>query len=99
VTALCALLRAPQVSEPQALPQHGVTVVFVDLPNTRLELLEPLGLSSPVAAFLERNKAGGIHHICLEVDGIEVGRPAGGPRRRRRRPRRGVRRRLGQACV
>ncbi len=58
------------VSEPQALPEHGVTVVFVDLPNTRIELLEPLGDGSPVSNFLERNLNGGIHHLCVEVDDI-----------------------------
>lgn len=58
------------VSEPKVLPEHGVTTVFVDLPNTRVELLEPLGEDSPVAAFLERNPAGGIHHLCYEVADI-----------------------------
>jgi len=62
------------VSEPQALPAHGVTVAFVDLPNTRIELLEPLGAASPVGAFLERNPAGGIHHLCYEVDDIAAAR-------------------------
>jgi methylmalonyl-CoA/ethylmalonyl-CoA epimerase len=59
-----------RVSEPQALPAHGVTVVFVDLPNTRIELLEPLGEASPVQSFLDRNPAGGLHHVCYEVDNI-----------------------------
>lgn len=59
-----------KVSAPQAEPDHGVTVVFVELPNTKVELLEPLGDDSPIAAFLERNPAGGIHHICYEVDDI-----------------------------
>jgi methylmalonyl-CoA/ethylmalonyl-CoA epimerase len=63
-----------QVSEPRALPAHGVTVVFVDLPNTRIELLEPLGDASPVRGFLERNPAGGIHHVCYEVDDIIAAR-------------------------
>ncbi len=58
------------VSQPQALPAHGVTVVFVELPNTKVELLEPLGEASPIAAFLEKNPAGGMHHICYEVDDI-----------------------------
>jgi len=58
------------VSEPQPLPEHGVTVVFIDLDNTRLELLEPLGDGSPVSRFLEQHRGGGIHHICLEVDDI-----------------------------
>jgi methylmalonyl-CoA/ethylmalonyl-CoA epimerase len=61
-----------RVSAPQALPEHGVTVVFVDLPNTKIELLEPLGASSPIAKFLERNADGGIHHICYEVDDIRA---------------------------
>ncbi|MDE2791352.1 MAG: methylmalonyl-CoA epimerase [Paracoccaceae bacterium] len=51
-------------------PEHGVTVVFVDLPNTKIELLHPLGDASPIARFLERNPSGGIHHICYEVDDI-----------------------------
>lgn len=55
------------VSEPQALIEHGVTVVFIDLPNSRIELLEPLGDGSPVSRFLERHSGGGMHHICLEV--------------------------------
>ncbi|AYD00680.1 methylmalonyl-CoA epimerase [Neorhizobium sp. NCHU2750] len=60
------------VSEPQSLPEHGVTVVFVELPNTKIELLEPLGDSSPLASFLERNPAGGIHHICHETTDINA---------------------------
>jgi len=63
-----------KVSAPQALPEHGVTVVFVDLPNTRIELLEPLGDGSPVSNFLERNTGGGIHHLCVEVDDIAAAR-------------------------
>jgi methylmalonyl-CoA/ethylmalonyl-CoA epimerase len=62
------------VSAPQALPEHGVTVVFVILPNTKIELLEPLGDASPIAAFLERNPAGGMHHICYEVKDILAAR-------------------------
>jgi methylmalonyl-CoA/ethylmalonyl-CoA epimerase len=58
------------VSEPQALTEHGVTVVFIDLPNSRIELLEPLGDGSPVSRFLERHRGGGMHHICLEVHDI-----------------------------
>lgn len=61
-----------QVSEPKALPEHGVTTVFVDLPNTRIELLEPLGKDSPIAGFLARNPGGGIHHLCYEVSDIEA---------------------------
>ncbi|MFC6490499.1 methylmalonyl-CoA epimerase [Nitratireductor sp. GCM10026969] len=62
------------VSQPQPLPEHGVTVVFVDLDNTRIELLEPLGENSPVARFLERCPDGGMHHICYEVDDIAAAR-------------------------
>lgn len=58
------------VSAPQPLEEHGVTVVFVDLPNTRIELLEPLGDGSPVSNFLQRHSGGGIHHLCVEVDDI-----------------------------
>ena len=63
-----------KVSEPQALREHGVRVVFVDLPNVRIELLEPLGEGSPIAGFLKRNPAGGMHHLCYEVDDIEAAR-------------------------
>ena len=63
-----------KVSEPQALPEHGVTVVFVELPNTKIELLEPLGASSPIAKFLENNPSGGMHHVCYEVDDILAAR-------------------------
>ena len=59
------------VSEPAPLPDHGVTVSFVMLPNTKVELLEPLGASSPILSFLEKNKNGGIHHLCFEVEDIE----------------------------
>ena len=62
------------VAEAFVQPEHGVTVVFITLPNTKIELLEPLGEASPIAAFLERNPAGGIHHICYEVDDIIVAR-------------------------
>jgi methylmalonyl-CoA/ethylmalonyl-CoA epimerase len=62
------------VTEPQALPEHGVTVVFIDLGNTKIELLEPLGESSPIAAFLEKNPSGGMHHVCYEVDDIIASR-------------------------
>jgi methylmalonyl-CoA/ethylmalonyl-CoA epimerase len=61
-----------QVSEPESLPEHGVRVVFVELPNTRIELLEPLGENSPIAAFLTKNPAGGMHHLCYEVNNIRV---------------------------
>jgi methylmalonyl-CoA/ethylmalonyl-CoA epimerase len=63
-----------EVSAPLALPEHGVTTVFVILPNTKIELLQPLGEASPIAKFLERNADGGIHHICYEVDDILAAR-------------------------
>jgi methylmalonyl-CoA/ethylmalonyl-CoA epimerase len=56
-----------KISQPQALQEHGVTVVFVELENTKIELLEPLGEASPIAAFLTKNPSGGMHHICYEV--------------------------------
>ena len=59
-----------QVAPPQDLPEHGVTVVFIELPNSKIELLEPLGADSPIAAYLAKNPAGGMHHICYEVDDI-----------------------------
>ncbi|MBY5411219.1 methylmalonyl-CoA epimerase [Rhizobium leguminosarum] len=62
------------VSQPQTLPEHGVIVVFVELPNTKVELLQPLGATSPIAAFLEKNPSGGMHHICYEVDDILLAR-------------------------
>ena len=73
-TALYQNALGASVSEPQALPEHGVTVVFVELPNTKVELLEPLGEGSPIAKFLESNAAGGMHHICYEVDDIIAAR-------------------------
>lgn len=63
-----------KVSAPLPQPEHGVTVVFVELPNTKIELLEPLGADSPIAAFLARSPAGGIHHICYEVGDIIAAR-------------------------
>jgi methylmalonyl-CoA/ethylmalonyl-CoA epimerase len=63
-----------RLTEPQALPEHGVTVVFINTGNTKVELLEPLGENSPIAAFLEKNPAGGMHHICYEVDDILAAR-------------------------
>lgn len=63
-----------QVSDPVAMPEHGVTTVFVALPNTKVELLGALGGSSPIAGFLERNPAGGIHHVCYEVADILAAR-------------------------
>jgi methylmalonyl-CoA/ethylmalonyl-CoA epimerase len=63
-----------EVSQPQPMKQHGVTVVFVTLPNTKVELLEPLGEVSPIASFLERSPGGGIHHVCYEVDDLLAAR-------------------------
>ena len=67
-------LLGASVSEPLDQPAHGVTVVFVELPNTKIELLYPLGEASPIAKFLERNPTGGIHHICYEVADIYAAR-------------------------
>jgi methylmalonyl-CoA/ethylmalonyl-CoA epimerase len=72
-----------EVSEPLPQPAHGVTVVFINLPNTKVELLYPLGDNSPIAKFLEKSPDGGIHHICYEVDDILAARDklkAGGAR-------------------
>ncbi|HEX3431742.1 MAG TPA: methylmalonyl-CoA epimerase [Rhizomicrobium sp.] len=63
-----------KVSERVAQPDHGVTTIFVELPNTKIELLEPLGENSPIAKFLQKNPAGGIHHLCYEVDDIHAAR-------------------------
>jgi len=63
-----------KVSEPVDQPDHGVTVVFVELPNTKIELLHPLGEGSPITGFLAKNPAGGIHHVCYEVDDILAAR-------------------------
>lgn len=63
-----------KVTAPQALPAHGVTVVFIDVGNTKIELLEPLGEGSPIAAFLEKNPSGGMHHLCYEVANIIAAR-------------------------
>ena len=71
-TALYRDTLGASVSEPQAVPGHGVTVVFVSLPNTKVELLEPLGEESPIAPFLGRSPGGGIHHICYEVADIRA---------------------------
>src|SRR6516164_5493497 len=70
-------------SAAMAQPEHGVTTVFITLPNTKVELLEPLGAASPIAKFLERNPQGGTHHLCFEVDDILAARDqlrAGGAR-------------------
>ncbi|MCG8492519.1 MAG: methylmalonyl-CoA epimerase [Sneathiellales bacterium] len=63
-----------KVSEPQAEPDHGVTVVFVELDNTKIELLHPLGEDSPIAGYLAKNTSGGMHHVCYEVEDILAAR-------------------------
>ena len=65
-----------KVSAPVDLPAHGVTTVFVELPNTKIELLHPLGSTSPIAKFLAEHPTGGMHHVCYEVDDIRVARDA-----------------------
>jgi methylmalonyl-CoA/ethylmalonyl-CoA epimerase len=64
-------LLGAEVSEPQVLAEHGVTVVFVMLPNTKIELMTPFGANSPIGSFLARNPAGGMHHLCFEVTDLE----------------------------
>lgn len=73
-TALYRDTLGARVSQAMPQPKHGVTVVFVELPNTKIELLHPLGDASPIASFLERNPSGGIHHVCYEVDDILAAR-------------------------
>jgi methylmalonyl-CoA/ethylmalonyl-CoA epimerase len=73
-TALYREVLGAEVSQPLPQPEHGVTVVFVTLPNTKIELLHPLGEDSPIANFLARSPGGGIHHICYEVVDIEASR-------------------------
>jgi methylmalonyl-CoA/ethylmalonyl-CoA epimerase len=73
-TALYRDTLGARVSPPLPQPAHGVTVVFVELPNTKIELLEPLGDNSPIAKFLEKNSDGGMHHVCYEVDDIRAAR-------------------------
>ncbi|WP_341211630.1 methylmalonyl-CoA epimerase [uncultured Limimaricola sp.] len=63
-----------RISAPQDLPEHGVRVIFVELPNTKIELLEPLGEASPIAAFLAKSPSGGMHHVCYEVEDIHAAR-------------------------
>jgi len=63
-----------RVSEAVPQPDHGVTTIFVELPNTKIELLEPLGENSPIEKFLQKNPSGGIHHVCYEVDDIYAAR-------------------------
>lgn len=73
-TAVYRDVLGARVSQSQALPEHGVTVVFVELDNSKVELLEPLGEASPIKTFLEKNPAGGMHHICYEVADIAAAR-------------------------
>jgi methylmalonyl-CoA/ethylmalonyl-CoA epimerase len=73
-TAIYKNALGASMTEPTPQPEHGVTVVFVNLPNTKIEFLEPLGENSPIAKFLEKNGDGGIHHICYEVDDIIAAR-------------------------
>ena len=73
-TALYRDTLGAKVSDPQLEPDHGVTVVFIELPNTKIELLEPLGEGSPIQGFLDKSPTGGIHHICYEVDDILAAR-------------------------
>jgi methylmalonyl-CoA/ethylmalonyl-CoA epimerase len=63
-----------RVGAPQDEPAHGVTVVFIELPNTKIELLHPLGENSPIRGFLEKNPSGGIHHVCYEVEDVLAAR-------------------------
>ncbi|MEO9338005.1 methylmalonyl-CoA epimerase [Mesorhizobium sp. SB112] len=77
LTAATAIYRdtlGARVTQPQVLPEHGVTVVFIETGNTKIELLEPLGEGSPIAAFLEKNPSGGMHHVCYEVEDIIASR-------------------------
>ena len=67
-------LLGARVSSPVAQPAHGVTTVFIELPNTKIELLHPLGDNSPIAGFFERNPAGGLHHLCYQVEDIVAAR-------------------------
>ena len=73
-TALYRDTLGARVSPPLPQPEHGVTVVFVELPNTKIELLEPLGDNSPITKFLEKNSDGGMHHVCYEVEDIRAAR-------------------------
>lgn len=73
-TAVYAETLGAKVSTPLDLPDHGVTTVFVELPNTKIELLHPLDESSPIAGFLAKNPSGGMHHVCYEVDDIYAAR-------------------------
>jgi methylmalonyl-CoA/ethylmalonyl-CoA epimerase len=75
--AACAVYRdtlGAKITPPLPQPEHGVTVVFVELPNSKIELMSPLGEGSPIEAFVARNPGGGIHHVCYEVDDILAAR-------------------------
>lgn len=72
--ALYSASLGAKISAPLALPEHGVTVVFIDVGNTKIELLEPLGEGSPIAAFLVKNPSGGMHHLCYEVNDLAEAR-------------------------
>jgi methylmalonyl-CoA/ethylmalonyl-CoA epimerase len=79
VKAAAAIYRellGARVSAPVAMPAHGVTIVFVELSNTKIELIEPLGTDSPIRRFIERNPKGGLHHLCYEVSNIRAARDA-----------------------
>ena len=73
-TAIYKNALGAKVTAPEEQPEHGVTVVFVELPNTKIEFLEPLGENSPIAKYLEKNPDGGIHHVCYEVEDILAAR-------------------------
>src|SRR5580698_364252 len=73
-TAIYRDILGADVSQPIDLPEHGVTTVFIHLPNTKIELLHPLGDKSPIAAFLQKNPSGGMHHVCYEVEDIRAAR-------------------------
>ncbi len=73
-SALYRDILGAEVSEPVAMPEHGVTTVFVELPNSKIELLAPLGADSPIAGFLARKPEGGVHHLCFEVENIIAAR-------------------------
>ena len=75
--AACAVYRdtlGAKITAPLPQPEHGVTVVFVELPNSKIELMSPLGEGSPIESFVARNPGGGIHHVCYEVDDILAAR-------------------------
>ncbi len=77
ITAASAIYRdtlGATLSKVEAQPEHGVSTVFIELPNTKIELLEPLGDNSPLIGFLQKNANGGIHHVCYEVDDIIAAR-------------------------